>query len=98
MMGAEGTLEKKRRDLALRSDFNLVDAFKLFNSVKSHKRGVDCDDFYYVLKDVIGLNITHDEVFILFYKLDRDSDSFINYSELSQSFTPKQHEYAVLLQ
>jgi Ca2+-binding EF-hand superfamily protein len=83
MMEAEGVLEKKRRDLALRSDFNLVDAFKLFNSVKNHKRGIDCDDFYYVLRDVIGLKITHDEMFILFYKLDKDKDNFINYSEFT---------------
>lgn len=98
MMAAEGILEKKRRDLALRSDFNLVDAFKLFNSVKNHKRGIDCDDFYYVLRDILGLSITHDEVFIIFYKLDRDNDSFISYTELTQAFIPKQHEYAVLIQ
>jgi Ca2+-binding EF-hand superfamily protein len=83
MMEVESVQEKKRRDLALRSDFNLNDAFKLFNSVKNNKRGIDCDDFYYVLKDVLGVSITHDEVFILFYKLDRDGDGFISYNELT---------------
>jgi Ca2+-binding EF-hand superfamily protein len=82
MMEIEGILEKKRRDLALRSDFNLNDAFKLFNSVKNHKRGIDCDDFYYAMKEILGINITHDEIFILFYKLDKDGDGFIAYSEL----------------
>jgi hypothetical protein len=37
-------------------------------------------------------------VFILFYKLDRDGDGFINYTELSKAFIPHQHEYAVLIQ
>ena len=80
----------------MRSDFNLVDAFNLFNSVKKHKRGIDCDDLYYVLKEILGLSISHDEVFILFYKLDKDNDGFISYSEFSESFIPKQQEYAVL--
>jgi Ca2+-binding EF-hand superfamily protein len=97
MMEAEGVLEKKRRDLALRSDFNLGDCFKLFNNVKNNKRGIDCDDFYYVLRDILGLSISHDEVFILFHKLDLDKDSFISYSELSKAFIPKQHEYAILI-
>ena len=89
MMEVEGIQEKIRRDLALRTDFNLADAFKLFNSVKNNKRGFDCDDFYYVLKHVLSLNITHDEMFILFYKLDRDKDGFVSYSELSKCFMPK---------
>jgi len=37
-------------------------------------------------------------VFILFYKLDRDGDGFINYTELCSAFIPHQHEYAVLIQ
>ena len=98
MMQVEGNLEKKKRELALRQDFNLNDAFKLFNSVKNSRRGFDVDELYYILRDVIGLSLTKDEVFILFYKLDRDGDGFINYSELSNAFIPKQHEYAVLIQ
>jgi hypothetical protein len=98
MMEVESDLEKKKRDLAMRSDFNLNDAFKLFNSVNNHRKGADCDDIYYILSKVIGLSITKDEVFILFYKLDRDGDGYINYTELAQAFIPKQHEYAVLIQ
>ena len=90
MMEVEGSLEKKKRDLVLRSDFNLNDAFKLFNSVKNNRRGIDCDDLYHVITNIIGLKITKDEVFILFYKLDRDGDGFINYTELSSAFVPKQ--------
>ena len=98
MMEAEGILEKKRRDLALRQDFNLPDAFKLFNSVKQSKYGIDCDDFFHAIKDVLGVNISHDEIFILFYKLDKDGDGFISYSELTSGFLPQQHEYSILIQ
>lgn len=97
MMEAEGILEKKKRDLALRQDFNIPDLYKLFNSVKNFKNGIDCDDFYHVLKNVLGVNISHDEIFILFYKIDKDGDGLISYSELSTAFLPKQHEYSVLI-
>ncbi len=98
MMQIEGNLEKKRRELAMRQDFNLTDLYKMFNSVKNNRKGIDVDDLYYVLREYLHLPLTKDEVFILFYKLDRDSDSFIAYSELSAAFIPSQHEYAVLLQ
>lgn len=49
------------------------------------------------MREVIGLTLTKDEVFILFYKLDRDGDGFINYAELTAALTPRQQEYAVLI-
>jgi hypothetical protein len=49
MMQVEGDLEKKRRELGMRQDFNITDLYKLFNSVKANKRGFDVDDLYYVL-------------------------------------------------
>ncbi len=33
-MQVEGDLEKKRRELGMRQDFNITDLYKLFNSVK----------------------------------------------------------------
>lgn len=100
MMQVEGDLEKKRRELAMRQDFNITDAFKLFNSVKSGKRGFDVDDLYYVLREHLSLSqLTKDEVFILFYKLDRDGDGFVTYSDIGRAFVPRsQHEYAVLVE
>lgn len=46
MSEIEGQLEKKRRELVLRSDFNLCDAFKMFGGLTGSKRGIDCDDLY----------------------------------------------------
>lgn len=60
----------------------------MFNSVKNHRRGIDVDDLYYVLREYIKLTLTKDEVFILFYKLDRDGDGYINYTELCNAFIP----------
>ena len=55
MMQVEGDLEKRKRELAMRQDFNLTDAYKLFNSVKQGKRGFDVDDLYYVLREYLVL-------------------------------------------
>ena len=97
MMEAEGILERKRRDLSLRQDFNLPDAFKLFNCAKQCKYGIDCDDFYYVVTKILGVNISRDEIIILFYKIDKDGDGYVNYSEFTNAFLPKQHEYSSLI-
>lgn len=68
--------------------------------MKQSKRGFDVDDLYYVLKEYLGLGqLSKDEVFILFYKLDRDGDGFVTYSDMGRAFVPKaQHEYAILLE
>ena len=91
-------MEKKRRELVLRSDFNLCDVFKMFGGLKGGKRGIDCDDLYFTVIENLELTVTKDEVFIPFYKLDKDGDGLISYDEFSNCFMPRAHEYAVLLQ
>ena len=98
MSEIEGLLEKKRRELVLKADFNLGDAFKMFGALKGPKLGIDCDDLYFTVTQNLGLTVTKDEVFILFYKLDKDGDGLINYNEFSNCFLPRAHEYAVMLQ
>ena len=46
MTDIEGELEKKRRELCLRSDFNLCDIFKMFGGLSHGKHGIDVDDLY----------------------------------------------------
>ena len=98
MCEIEGQLEKKRRELVLRSDFNLCDVFKMFGGLSRGKQGVDCDDLYDTIVSNLDLTCTKDEVFIMFYKLDKDGDGLISYDEMSNCFLPRAHEYAVLLQ
>lgn len=93
----EGQLEKKRRDLALRSDFNLCDTYKLFLNLQMGKPGVDCDDVYAAITQNLEIDISKDEVFIIFYKVDKDGDGYWSYDELQQAFVPRENEYAVLV-
>lgn len=78
----EGALEKKRRELALCADFNLCDIYKMFLQLRVNKPGIDSDDVYYTLRTNLEIDITIDEVFIIFYKIDKDSDGFWSYEEL----------------
>jgi hypothetical protein len=71
MTEIEGDLEKKRRELVLRSDFNLCDVFKMFGGLSKGKHGVDVDDLYGTIMHNLDLTITKDEVFIMFYKLNK---------------------------
>lgn len=68
--------------------------------MKANRRGFDADDLYYVLREFLKVGqLTKDEVFILFYKLDRDGDGFVTYGDMNRAFVPKsQHEYAILLE
>ena len=97
MCELEGQLEQKRRELALRSDFNMCDVFKMLTQLKAGKRGADCDDLYATMVHNLELVITRDEVFILFYKLDKDGDGVLSYSEVCDCFVPREEEYAALI-
>lgn len=98
MTEIEGELEKKRRELVLRSDFNLGDIFKMFGGLSKGKHGIDVDDLFYTVTENLDLTVTKDEVFIMFYKLNRSGNGLINYEEFTDCFTPRSHEYQTLLQ
>lgn len=75
----------------------MCDAFKMFSQLNTSKGGVDCDDLYQTLVSNLQLTITKDEVFIIFYKLDKDGDGALSYQELCDCFVPREGEYAVLI-
>ena len=75
----------------------MCDTYKMFTLLDAGKRGVDCDDLYSTLVDNLQLTITKDEVFIIFYKLDKDGDGVLSYSEVCDCFVPRENEYAVLI-
>ena len=45
----------------------------------------------------LQLTITKDEVFIIFYKLDKDGDGVLSYSEICDCFVPRENDYAILI-
>lgn len=59
---------------------------------------MDCDDLYTTILHNLELIITKDEVFIIFYKLDKDGDGYLNVSEVKNCFMPKELEYQSLIE
>lgn len=86
--------EDIKNQLALRSDFNLLDAFRFF----------DIDSRGYITKNELkegfnyfGVFPTNDEVYLIFRKLDTDNDGLLRYAEFCGLFNPKSAEYLSIL-
>jgi len=87
-------LENLKNELALRSDFNLLDAFRFFDveargsiTKTELKEGLNCFDIF----------PTSNDVYLLMRKFDTDNDGLLKYAEFCEIFTPKQLEYASIL-
>ena len=72
----EGDFESQKKKVALCPDFNLIDAFKMFNGL--HKNGVDPDDLFHTIKDNLGMMVTKNEVFMMFYRLNRRGNGMLD--------------------
>jgi Ca2+-binding EF-hand superfamily protein len=93
----EGELEKRRRELAIISDFNICDVYKMFTNLDSVKKGIDADDLYRTITENLGMEITKDEVHMIFFTLDKNGDGFLDRDETATSFMPREIEYAKIL-
>ena len=99
MIEIEGELEKKRKELTLRSDFNIGDAFRMFGGLDNkNKIGIDCDDLYFSITQTLDVTVSKDEVFIMFYKMDKNGNGIIDYNSFADCITPRSYEYKILLE
>ena len=90
----ERDLNSAKKDVALCSDFNLLDAFQMF----------DVNDIGYVgefdLEDTLvelGIRPTREELILLFKHYSSLNNRRLTYSEFSKLFTPKELEYSRIL-
>ena len=92
----ERELEAQRVELALKTDFNLLDAFKLFDTRGSGN--VSIQDIVAGLRERLAFEeFTHDDVYLLFRRHDTNNDGKLNFSEFSNMMLPMAKEYAALL-
>jgi len=90
----EKDLETYKNTLALKSDFNLLDAFRFFDTTEKGfiTRGQLEDGL-----NEFGIYPTRTELYLLMRKYDIDGDSLMKYSEFCDMITPKATEYAEIL-
>ena len=47
------------------------------------KPGIDCDDVFATITDNLQIDISKDEVFIIFYKVDKDGDGLVDIVDMA---------------
>jgi Ca2+-binding EF-hand superfamily protein len=87
-------IEEIKKQLALKSDFNLLDAFRVFDV---HSRGyITKLEFELALNDM-GLYPTKDELYLFFKRFDKDQDGLLRYSDFCKAVLPQSSEYANIM-
>jgi Ca2+-binding EF-hand superfamily protein len=90
----ERELENAKIQLAQRVDFNLYDAFRIFDV---DSRGwISLSDLKYGLND-IGVFASTEEIDLYFKRYDKDGDARLKFSEFCDSFTPLDPYYSSML-
>lgn len=80
----------------MKTDFNLLDAFKIFDTRGSGN--VSVQDVISSLRENLGFDqFTHDDVYLLFRRHDSNQDGKLNFTEFSNLVLPVSKEYAALL-
>ncbi|CAG9312033.1 unnamed protein product [Blepharisma stoltei] len=88
-------LESCLRNLALCSDFTLMDAFRLFDRKGlGYLSKIDIEDCFKSL----GVYPTEEEIYLLFRHFDNDEDGRLRYSDICEMLAPKEHEYLTIIQ
>lgn len=90
----EKNIEKVKIQLSLKTDFNLIDAFRIFN--ESGTGSASIQDLIHGLKD-LGLQVNNDEITLFMARFDQDHDRQLRYSEFCQAFLPQDSFHASLL-
>lgn len=92
----ERELESAKIELALKPDFNLLDAFKIFDSRGTGN--ISVQDVITTLRDNLNFSdFTHDDVYLLFRRHDNNNDGKLNFTEFSNVLLPVSKEYSALL-
>jgi len=94
MVYLEREVEVAKEDLALKSDFNLFDAFRLFD--KEGNGTISAGEIELGLNN-LGLYPSKDQLYLLVRKFDRDSDTILSFCDMCEGFIPMQEEYIKLL-
>jgi len=94
LVDSDKDLESYKNNLALKSDFNLLDAFRFFDI--TGKGFITRTELADGLAE-FGVAATFEEVCLLMRKYDKDGDSLMKYSEFTDMVTPVSLDYAKLI-
>lgn len=87
-------IERSKCDLSLRSDFSLIDAFRLFDVTE--KGYLTTRDLESGLRR-IGVYATYEESYLFMRRFDLGRTGFLKFSDFCEALTPKTPEFARLM-
>jgi Ca2+-binding EF-hand superfamily protein len=87
-------IEAFKNELSLKADFNLIDAFRMFDM---NDRGmIDISDIQNFIKDYT-FYVDPEEIYLFIRHFSRMQDGKLRFSDFTEIFTPGQEDYARLL-
>lgn len=87
-------VEDLKKSLSLKIDFNLLDAFRVFDYKGSgYTSKYELESAF----NTIGVYPTKEELHLFFKRYDRDTDGLLKYSEFCKCILPQSSEYASLM-
>ncbi len=96
MIFLEREFESAKIELTLKNDFNLLDAFKMFDT--KAVANISVQDVTLSLRDILGLtNFNNDDLYLVFRRYDLNEDGKLNLKEFTSMIMPTSREYAALL-
>lgn len=87
----ETDLEAEKINLSLREDFNLIDAFGILD--QDGKGDLNPQEMHVALRR-LDIPATQEDCYLLFNRMNRDSDGLLKYSEFTTAFMPVDQHYA----
>lgn len=87
----ERELEDAKINLAIKPDFNLFDAFKIFDL--NSNGYVSQGEMKNALND-LGVYASYDEIDLLFKRYDKNRDNTLKFSEFCEAMLPKDVYYS----
>jgi hypothetical protein len=91
----EKRLERIKVDLALRTDFNLIDTFRIFDY--NGKGWITPEEIANGLFDFFSITVQPRDLMLYMNRYDKDRDGRLKYSEFCDSFLPIDPFHAGLL-
>ena len=92
LIDQERLIEHSKINLISHSDFNLFDAYKVFDQMG---RGcLTLAELYNGLVNQLGLVPSEDEIELWFQRYDKDRDGRLRFAEFCEAFVPHDPSYA----
>lgn len=96
LISAESTIESIKNEVAIKSDFNMEDAFTVFE--KYNKGYISESDFKDGLNSYFGLFPLHEEISILFKRYDNEGNRALSYGDFFNMLAPLTQEFRRLVE